>query len=94
VKQVKTFIIRSDYEYEVEANDADEAIEKWGMDIADELATENMTIEAEFADSLYAKEFSLVDKVKENEQDLSMYIGALIAGFLIGMAIFFLIGLL
>lgn len=53
---MKKFIIRSNYEYEIEANSKVEAIEKWNEIIEEELGTQNATLTTEFVESLYAEE--------------------------------------
>jgi len=53
---VKKFIVKSSYEYEIEAKDKQHAIEKWEQGIDEELATQNTTVAIEFCESLYAEE--------------------------------------
>ena len=53
---MKTFIIKSDYEYKIKAKDKEEALEKWHETIADELGSMNTTLTNEFCESLYVKE--------------------------------------
>jgi len=49
------YIIKSNYKYEIEANDKHEALEKWNSEIEEELGTMNETIQTKFVDSLYAE---------------------------------------
>lgn len=53
---MKKFIVKSSYEYEIEAKDKQHAIEKWEQGIDEELATQNTTVAIEFCESLYAEE--------------------------------------
>ena len=53
---MKTYLIKSTYEYEIEANSEEEAIEKWNENIEEDLANSNSTIQNEFVDSLVAEE--------------------------------------
>lgn len=52
---MKKFIIKSDYTYEIEAEDEQHAIEKYFETIETELAGENKLLINELAESLYAK---------------------------------------
>ena len=53
---MKKFIIRSDYTYEIEAEDEQRAIEKYFEIIETELGSENKLLLNELAESLYAEE--------------------------------------
>ena len=53
---MKTYLIKSYYEYEIEAKNKDEAIEKWSEIIEEELGDENKTLATEMVDYLYAEE--------------------------------------
>lgn len=53
---MKTYLIKSNYEYEIEANSPEEAIEKWSETIEDELGLQNQTMANEFVESLVAEE--------------------------------------
>jgi len=53
---MKTYLIKSYYEYEIEANSPEEALEKWNETIEDELASCNESIATKFAESLEAEE--------------------------------------
>lgn len=51
------FIIKSHYEYEIEANNEEEAIEKWSEIIEDELAVSNQNLASKFIDSLEVEKY-------------------------------------
>lgn len=53
---MKKFIIRSDYIYEIEAENEQEAIEKYFETIETELGSENKLLLNELSESLYVKE--------------------------------------
>jgi superfamily I DNA and RNA helicase len=53
---MKLFIIKSNYTYEIEAENEQEAIEKYFETIETELGGENKLLINELAESLYAKE--------------------------------------
>ena len=46
------YLIKSNYEYEIEAKDEDEAMMKWCETIEDELNSENDNLVSKFMDSL------------------------------------------
>lgn len=50
------YLIKSNYEYEIEANSPEEALEKWSENIENELGTENKTLVTEFVESLKVEE--------------------------------------
>jgi mannitol/fructose-specific phosphotransferase system IIA component (Ntr-type) len=50
------YIIKSNYEYEIEANSKEEALKKWSENIEEELALQNSTLVNEFVESLEVKE--------------------------------------
>ena len=52
---MKTYIIKSNYEYEIQAKNKEEALEKWHEIIGEELAYSNKILSNEFCESLYAK---------------------------------------
>jgi hypothetical protein len=53
---MKKFIIKSKYSYEIEAENEDEAIEKYLENIETELGSQNQDLLCELAESLYAVE--------------------------------------
>ena len=53
---MKTFIIKSNYTYEIEAEDEQHAIERYLENIETELGGENKLLINELAESLYAEE--------------------------------------
>jgi hypothetical protein len=53
---MKTYIIKSHYECEIEAESPDEALEKWFDTIGDELSLSNTSIETLFTEKLKAEE--------------------------------------
>jgi len=55
---MKTYLIYSTYEYEIEAENEEDALEKWHERIEDELADINTTIANDFAESLKVKELN------------------------------------
>ena len=68
---MKTFLITSNYEYEIGAKDKEDAIEKWGEGIEDELASCNETIATRFSESLVANEIEkIIEKKEEVEHSL------------------------
>ena len=54
--KLKKFVIKSNYEYEIEATNADEAVELWSERIDAECNRENKTPSNEIFGSLYAEE--------------------------------------
>jgi len=61
---MKTYIIKSNYEKEIEANSPEEALEKWNENIEEDLASRNTTIVNEFVDSLEAEEINDVNNAQ------------------------------
>jgi len=53
---MKTYLIKSTYEYEIEANDKEEAIEQFLENIEEDMASSNTTLVNEFVESLVAEE--------------------------------------
>ena len=53
---MKTYILKSNYEYEIQANSKDEALEKWNEIIEEELGSTNQGLLNVLCESLYAKE--------------------------------------
>jgi tRNA(Ile2) C34 agmatinyltransferase TiaS len=49
------YTIKSNYTYLIEADNEDEALEKWNSEIEDELGVMNETIQTKFVDSLYVE---------------------------------------
>jgi len=49
------YIIKSNYECRIEANDKIDALEKWNSDIENDLGVMNETIQTKFVESLYAE---------------------------------------
>jgi hypothetical protein len=60
---MKKFIIKSNYTYEIEAENEQEAIEKYFETIETELGSENKLLLNELAESLYAVEIELRCKI-------------------------------
>jgi len=52
---METFIIKSNFEYKIKANDKEEAIQKFTESIEDELGVSNITLINEFMESLIAE---------------------------------------
>ena len=50
------FILKSNYKYEIEAKNKEDAIEKWMMTIDEELGRQNQTLANELCESIYAEE--------------------------------------
>lgn len=55
MSKIKKYIIKSNYKYEIEAQNSYEALEKWFETIEDELGVENETLSNELTSSLYAE---------------------------------------
>jgi len=53
---MKTFIIKSNFKYEIKANNKKEAMQQFVESIEDELGISNITLINEFMESLIAKE--------------------------------------
>lgn len=56
---MKIYLIKSNYEYEIEAENKVEALEKWHEIIEEELALGNETISSVFSDSLWIEELTI-----------------------------------
>lgn len=63
---MKKFIIKSNYTYEIEAENETQAIELFFETIEEELGTENKTLLNELAESLYVAE---VKKIRRNSNE-------------------------
>ena len=63
--KMKTFLIKSNYQYEIEANNEEEALEKWNETIEDELGSQNETLTTKFIDSLSVEEIRGSSKEKK-----------------------------
>jgi hypothetical protein len=49
------YTIKSNYKYEIEADNEMDALEKWNENIEEELGVMNETIQTKFVDSLYVE---------------------------------------